>query len=232
MLIEIKNMDKSFITGKESFKALKNVSLSIGKGEIGVILGPSGSGKSTLLNIIGGIDRSDKGSVVIDDVDLTQLSDHQLTKYRRNYVGFIFQFYNLIPNLSAYENVEVAANISKDPLDIDEVLHAVDMSEFKHRFPRELSGGQQQRISIARAIVKKPKFLLCDEPTGALDYHTSIEILKLMTEIIKKFDTTVLIITHNTAISAIANRIITLRSGEVAENMINDHILPAERVVW
>jgi len=232
MLIEIENMDKSFITGKESFKALKNVSLSIDKGEIAVILGPSGSGKSTLLNIIGGIDKADKGSVIIDNVDLTQLSDSKLTQYRRNSIGFIFQFYNLIPNLTVYENVEVAANISKDPLDIDEVLHSVDMSEFKHRFPRELSGGQQQRVSIARAIVKKPKFLLCDEPTGALDYHTSIEILRLMTVIIKEFDTTVLIITHNTAISTIANRIIKLRSGEVAENLINDHVLPAESVVW
>ena len=232
MLMEIKNMDKAFITGKESLKALKNVSLSIDIGEIGVILGPSGSGKSTLLNIIGGIDRADRGSVIIDDVDLTQLDDDKLTRYRRNSVGIVFQFYNLIPNLTVYENVEVAANISKDALDIDEVLHSVDMSEFKHRFPRELSGVQQQRVSIARAIVKKPKLLLCDEPTGALDYHTSKEILKLMTVINEKFDTTVLIITHNTAISAIANRIIKLRSGEVIENMINDNVLSAESVVW
>jgi len=232
MLMEIKNMDKSFVIGKESFKALQNVSLGIDRGEIGVILGPSGSGKSTLLNIIGGIERADRGSVVIDDVDLTQINDFKLTQFRRNSIGFIFQFYNLIPNLTVYENVEVAANISKDALDIDEVLHSVDMSEFKHRFPRELSGGQQQRVSIARAIVKKPKFLLCDEPTGALDYHTSKEILKLITVINKKFVTTVLIITHNTAISAIANRIIKLRSGEVIENSINDNVLPAERVVW
>ncbi len=232
MWMEIHDLDKAYITGKESFQALKDINLSIDKGEIAVILGPSGSGKSTLLNIIGGIDGADRGKIVIDNVELTKLKDAQLTQYRRNSVGFIFQFYNLVPNLTAYENVEVAAHISKDGLDIDEVLEAVGMSEFKHRFPRELSGGQQQRISIARAIVKKPKFLLCDEPTGALDYQTSKEILKLITEINQKYETTVLIITHNTAISAIAKRIVRLRSGKIVENLINDNILPAERVEW
>ncbi|MFA6941009.1 MAG: ABC transporter ATP-binding protein [Clostridiaceae bacterium] len=232
MLIEVNDVCKSYKTGDVSTKVLKNVNLSMEKGEIGVILGPSGSGKSTLLNIIGGIDRIDSGSVVIDGVNIVKLNDDQLTQYRRNSVGFIFQFYNLVPNLTVYENVEVAANISKNSMKTDEVLSAVGMSEYKNRFPRELSGGQQQRVSIARAIVKNPKFLLCDELTGALDYNTSKEILKLITEINKSFNTTVLIITHNTAISKIANRIIRLRSGEVIENIINENVLPAEGIEW
>ena len=232
MLIEVNDVCKSYKTGDVSTKVLKNVNLSMEKGEIGVILGPSGSGKSTLLNIIGGIDRIDSGSVVIDGVNIVKLNDDQLTQYRRNSVGFIFQFYNLVPNLTVYENVEVAANISKNSMKTDEVLSAVGMSEYKNRFPRELSGGQQQRVSIARAIVKNPKFLLCDELTGALDYNTSKEILKLITEINKSFNTTVLIITHNTAISKIANRIIRLRSGEVIENRINENVLPAEGIEW
>lgn len=232
MLIEVNDVCKSYKTGDVSVKVLKNVNLSMEKGEIGVILGPSGSGKSTLLNIIGGIDHIDSGSVVIDGVNIIKLNDNQLTQYRRNSVGFIFQFYNLVPNLTVYENVEVAENISKNSMKIDEVLSAVGMSEYKNRFPRELSGGQQQRVSIARAIVKNPKFLLCDELTGALDYNTSKEILKLITEINKSFNTTVLIITHNTAISKIANRIIRLRSGEVIENRINENVLPAEGIEW
>ena len=232
MFIEIKNLNKSYNTGEISINALKNVNMTMNEGEIGVILGPSGSGKSTLLNIIGGIDHIDSGNVIVDGVDIVTLNDNKLTQYRRNSVGFIFQFYNLVPNLTVYENVEVAANISKDPINIDEVLNSVGMSEFKHRFPRELSGGQQQRVSIARAIVKKPKLLLCDEPTGALDYIAAKEILKLITEVNKKFATTVIIITHNTAISGIANRIIKLRSGEISENVVNENVLSAERIEW
>ncbi len=232
MFIEVNNVDKSYKTSDIAFKALKNINLSINEGEIVVILGPSGSGKSTLLNIIGGIDHVDSGNVIVDGVDIIKLNDNKLTQYRRNSLGFIFQFYNLVPNLTVYENVEVAANISKHPLKIDEVLNAVGMSEFKNRFPRELSGGEQQRVSIARALVKNPKLLLCDEPTGALDFNTAKEILKLLTEVNRKFNTTVVIITHNTAISGIANRIIKLRSGEVSENRINEEVLPAERIEW
>ena len=232
MFIEIKNVNKSYNTGKISLDALKNVNLTIDEGEIDVILGPSGSGKSTLLNIIGGIDHIDSGNVIVDGVDIVKLNDNKLTLYRRNSVGFIFQFYNLVPNLTVYENVEVAANISKNPIDIDEVLNSVGISELKNRFPRELSGGQQQRVSIARAIVKKPKILLCDEPTGALDYNSAKEILKLITEVNKKFATTVIIISHNTAISGIANRIIKLRSGEISEDVLNKNVLSAERIEW
>ncbi|MBK5245137.1 MAG: ABC transporter ATP-binding protein [Eubacteriaceae bacterium] len=232
MLIEIRNATKTYKTGEISLDALKNVSLTMNEGEMGVILGPSGSGKSTLLNIIGGIDRIDSGNVIVDGVDIVGLNDNKLTLYRRNSVGFIFQFYNLVPNLTAYENVEVAANISKNPIDMDEILESVGMSEFKNRFPRELSGGQQQRVAIARAIVKKPKLLLCDEPTGALDYNSAKEILQLITEVNKKFATTVIIITHNNAISSIANRIIKLRSGEISENIVNEKVLSAERIEW
>lgn len=232
MFIEIKNLNKSYATGEISINALKNINMTMNQGEISVILGPSGSGKSTLLNIIGGIDHIDSGNVIVDGVDIVTLDDNKLTQYRRNSVGFIFQFYNLVPNLTVYENVEVAANISKDPINIDEVLNSVGMSEYKHRFPRELSGGQQQRVSIARAIVKKPKLLLCDEPTGALDYIAAKEILKLITEINKEFATTVIIITHNIAISGIANRIIKLRSGEISENEVNENVLAAEGIEW
>jgi len=232
MLIEIRNITKTYKTGEISLDALKNVSLTMNEGEMGVILGPSGSGKSTLLNIIGGIDRIDSGNVIVDGVDIVGLNDNKLTLYRRNSVGFIFQFYNLVPNLTAYENVEVAANISENPIDMDEILESVGMTEFKNRFPRELSGGQQQRVAIARAIVKKPKLLLCDEPTGALDYNSAKEILQLITEVNKKFATTVIIITHNNAISQIANRIIKLRSGEISENIVNENVLSAERIEW
>lgn len=232
MFLEVKNLTKIYKTGEIEFRALDDVSLTLEKGEIGVILGPSGSGKSTLINLIGGIDTTSSGSIYIDEEEITKIKDNQLTDYRRDSVGFIFQFYNLIPNLTVYENIEVAANITKNPLKIDDVLEAVGMLEFKDRFPRELSGGQQQRISIARAIVKNPKLLLCDEPTGALDIKTAQEILRLLTDINKKFATTIIIITHNIAITGIANRIIKLSSGHIAENIVNTNILPAERIEW
>ena len=202
------------------------------RGEIGVILGPSGSGKSTLLNIIGGIDRCDSGLVLVGDIDVTKLSDNKLTDYRRDEIGFVFQFYNLIPNLTVGENIEVVSNISKSPLNIDEVLKAVGMLDKKYRFPKELSGGEQQRVSIARAVVKNPNLLLCDEPTGALDFTTSREILKLLQKINKEFRTTILMITHNTAISAMANRVYKVRSGEIVEGIINETTMPAERIEW
>ncbi|MGB4171576.1 MAG: ABC transporter ATP-binding protein, partial [bacterium] len=208
------------------------ISMAMDRGEVGVILGPSGSGKSTLLNIIGGVDRAESGRVIVDGVEINNLSDDELTEYRRGDVGFIFQFYNLVPNLTVGENIEVVSNISKAPLNVDEVLAAVDMLDKKHRFPRELSGGEQQRVSIARAIVKNPKLLLCDEPTGALDYQTSRSILQLLQQVNKDFYTTILMITHNTAIAAMANRVFRLRSGVVVDEVVNQTILPAERIEW
>lgn len=232
MFVEVNNVSKIYKTGEIEFRALDNVSIAINQGEIGAILGPSGSGKSTLLNLVGGIDLADEGEIIIDGRKISTLNDNSLTEYRRESVGFVFQFYNLIPNLTVYENVEVAAHINKDSRPIEEVLDAVGMLELKDRFPRELSGGQQQRASIARAIVKNPKLLLCDEPTGALDIKNAKEILELLTDINKQFNTTILIITHNNAISYLANRIYKLRSGVLAEEIINENILPAERIEW
>ncbi|MDF2944866.1 MAG: transporter ATP-binding protein [Herbinix sp.] len=232
MFIKVKNLTKSYKSGEVSTQVLKGVEMELDQGEIGVILGPSGSGKTTLLNIIGGIDRSDKGIVTVDNIEVTTLSDNKLTDYRREMVGFIFQFYNLIPNLTVGENVEVVSNISKSPIAVDEVLAAVGMADKKHRFPKELSGGEQQRVSIARAVVKNPKLLLCDEPTGALDYITSREILKLLQKINKEFGTTILMITHNPAISTMANRVYRVRSGEIVESVKNITIMPAERIEW
>jgi putative ABC transport system ATP-binding protein len=232
MFINIENLKKSYKTGDVKTEVLKGIRMELDKSEIGVILGPSGSGKSTLMNIIGGIDRCDSGKVVVDEIDVAALNDDQLTDYRRDNIGFIFQFYNLVPNLTVGENIEVVSNISKAPLDIDEVLQAVGLEDKKHRFPRELSGGEQQRVSIARAIVKNPKLLLCDEPTGALDFATSREILKLLQLINTKFGTTILMITHNAAIGSMANRVYKLRSGEIVNEIINDTIIPAERIEW
>ncbi|WP_238899168.1 ABC transporter ATP-binding protein [Clostridium sp. YIM B02500] len=232
MFLKVENLRKSYNTGDITTTVLKGADISLDKSEIGVILGPSGSGKSTLLNIIGGIDRCDSGMVSVYNIDITKLNDNKLTDYRRENIGFIFQFYNLIPNLTVGENIEVVSNISKSPLNIYEVLKAVDMLDKKHRFPRELSGGEQQRVSIARAIVKNPTLLLCDEPTGALDFSTSREILKLLQKVNKEFDTTILMITHNTAISAMANKVYRVRSGEIVERIVNSTAIPAERIEW
>ncbi|MHC1684474.1 MAG: ABC transporter ATP-binding protein [Clostridiaceae bacterium] len=232
MFLKVEDLKKSYKTGDITTTVLKGVGMNLEKGEIGVILGPSGSGKSTLLNIIGGIDRADSGLVLVEDIEITKLNDNKLTDYRRENIGFIFQFYNLIPNLTVGENIEVVSNISESPLNTDEVLKAVNMLDKKHRFPRELSGGEQQRVSIARAIVKNPKLLLCDEPTGALDFSTSREILKLLQKINKDFGTTILMITHNSAISAMANKVYKVRSGEIVETSINKTIMAAERIEW
>lgn len=232
MFLKIENLKKSYKTGEVTTIVLKGAEICLDKGEIGVILGPSGSGKSTLLNIIGGIDRCDSGMVLMDNIEVTKLNDNKLTDYRRENIGFIFQFYNLIPNLTVGENIEVVSNISKSPLNTDEVLKAVGMLDKKHRFSKELSGGEQQRVSIARSIVKNPKLLLCDEPTGALDFSTSREILKLLQQINKGFGTTILMITHNTAISAMANKIYKVRGGEIIESIANETIMPAERIEW
>jgi putative ABC transport system ATP-binding protein len=232
MFIDVTNLKKSYTTGVIKTEVLKGVGMKLNKQEIGVILGPSGSGKSTLMNIIGGIDRGDSGRVIIDGNEISNLNDDALTDYRRGDIGFIFQFYNLVPNLTAGENIEVVSNISKSPLNTDEVLAAVGMKDKKHRFPRELSGGEQQRVSIARAIVKNPKLLLCDEPTGALDFQTSRGILELLQQVNRKYGTTILMITHNSAIAAMANRVFKLRSGEIVEELVNAKTIPAERIEW
>lgn len=232
MLIDISNLKKSYTSGMVTTEVLKGIGMKLEKGEIGVILGPSGSGKSTLMNIIGGIDHGDSGQVSVDGVEINNLDDNKLTDYRRGDVGFVFQFYNLVPNLTVGENIEVVSNISQSPLNTDEVLAAVGMKDKKHRFPRELSGGEQQRVSIARAIVKNPKLLLCDEPTGALDFQTSRSILQLLQQVNKKYGTTILMITHNAAIAAMANRVFKLRSGEIVEETINQTTVPAERIEW
>jgi putative ABC transport system ATP-binding protein len=232
MFIEVSNLKKSYTTGLVKTEVLKGIGMKLDKGEIGVILGPSGSGKSTLVNIIGGIDRGDSGRVIVDGVEINNLNDDKLTDYRREDIGFIFQFYNLIPNLTVGENIEVVSNISKSSLNINEVLAAVEMEDKKQRFPRELSGGEQQRVSIARAVVKNPKLLLCDEPTGALDYLTSRSILQLLQQVNKKYGTTILMITHNAAIAAMANKVFKLRSGEIVEVSVNQTIIPAERIEW
>jgi putative ABC transport system ATP-binding protein len=232
MFIEVTNLKKSYTTGVVKTEVLKGIGMKLDKGEIGVILGPSGSGKSTLMNILGGIDRGDGGRVIVDGVEINNMNDDKLTDYRRWDIGFVFQFYNLVPNLTVGENIEVVSNISKSPLDTDEVLAAVGMQDKKHRFPRELSGGEQQRVSIARAIVKNPKLLLCDEPTGALDFQTSRSILQLLQQVNQKYGTTILMITHNAAIAAMANRVFKLRSGEIAEELVNEKTIPAERIEW
>lgn len=232
MFIDVSCLKKSYTSGLVKAEVLKGIGMKLNKGEIGVILGPSGSGKSTLMNIIGGVDRGDSGKVIVDGIEVNNLNDDNLTEFRRGDIGFVFQFYNLVPNLTVGENIEVVSNISKSPLNIDEVLAAVEMQDKKHRFPRELSGGEQQRVSIARAIVKNPKLLLCDEPTGALDYQTSRSILKLLQQVNKKFGTTILMITHNAAIAAMANKVFKLRSGKIVEESVNQTTVPAERIEW
>ncbi len=232
MFIEINDLCKSYHTGEIETVALKNASLSLEKGKTGVILGPSGSGKSTLMNILGGIDRADSGSVKVDGIEITVLSDDGLAEYRRAKVGFIFQSYNLIPHLTVAENIEVIENISKNPVPLDEVLKAVGISDKKERFPRELSGGEQQRVSIARAIVKNPDLLLCDELTGALDYVSALDVLSLIQNISRRFKTTVLIITHNAAIADMADLVWKLRNGEVLDTIVNNTPADAKEIVW
>jgi len=232
MFITVENLKKSYLMGESKNEVLKGVSLTLEKGEIGVILGPSGSGKSTLMNIIGGVDHADSGSVHVDGVEITALDDDALTDYRRNSVGFVFQFYNLIPNLTVAENIEVVSNISKSALNTDTVLEAVGLEEKKRSFPKQLSGGEKQRVSIARAIVKNPKLLLCDEPTGALDYETARGMLSLLQKINSDFGTTILMVTHNTAISGMANKVYKLRDGEIVETIRHDETVAAERIEW
>ena len=221
MFINLKNAKKIYGKGENEVRALDGAELALEEGGIYVILGPSGSGKSTLLNMLGGLDSLDDGTLTIGGVTVSKLTDKELVEYRRADVGFVFQFYNLIPDLTVKENIQVAADIAQEPLDIEEVMEAVDMAKYKDSFPAELSGGQQQRASIARAIIKNPKILLCDELTGALDSKSSKTVLKFIEQINQKFHTTIIIITHNEAIARMADRVIRIKDGRVSSNEEN-----------
>lgn len=230
MFIEVKDAKKQYGTGEAAVYALDGANLSLEKGKICVILGPSGSGKSTLLNMIGGLDSLDEGSVSVDGQTITGLGKKALTGYRKQCVGFVFQFYNLIHDLTVEENVEVVAEIAEKPLSTDEILRALDIEKYRYRFPRELSGGQQQRVAIARAMVKNPKLLLCDELTGALDTKSSRSVLKFIEKINKEFGTTTLIITHNEGIAGIADTVVRIRDGKIASCEQNANRLSADEL--
>lgn len=232
VLMSLKNISKTYTMGEVQVEALKETSLEIYDGELLVILGPSGSGKSTLLNLMGGIDRPDGGEMIFDNRPLTNAREKDLTLYRRRDVGFVFQFYNLIPDLTAAENVALAAELVAEPLAVDEVLQDVGLFERRDHFPSQLSGGEQQRVAIARAIVKRPRLLLCDEPTGALDYETGKMVLKLLSGVREKYAGTVVIVTHNTAIGGMADRVVRMRSGQVVDILVNACPLPPERIDW
>ena len=229
--VEIKDVVKEYKTGEITIKAADGMNFSFEKGEFVVIVGPSGAGKTTVLNILGGMDKLTSGNVIVDGKDISRYSNRELTTYRRDDIGFVFQFYNLVQNLTALENVELAGQICKNPLDAKKVLESVGLKERMKNFPAQLSGGEQQRVSIARAIAKNPKLLLADEPTGALDYQTGKAILKLLQDTCKK-GMTVVVITHNQAIAPMANRIIKIKNGKVSDMTINENPLPVEKIEW
>ncbi|MDK4382170.1 ABC transporter ATP-binding protein [Enterococcus faecalis] len=230
--IEVKKEYKRYQMGETTITANDGISFEVEKGEVAVILGPSGAGKSTVLNILGGMDSCDEGEIIIDGTDIAQFSEKQLTTYRRNDVGFVFQFYNLVPNLTAKENVELASQIVADALDSTNVLQSVGLGERLDNFPAQLSGGEQQRVTIARAIAKKPKLLLCDEPTGALDYETGKQILTILQNTARETGTTVLIITHNSAIAEMADRVIRINDAKVREMTVNDQPKLVAEIEW
>lgn len=230
--MKVDNVSKLYQMGEVTVAALKEVKLDLYEGEFVVILGPSGSGKSTLLNIIGGMDIPTEGNVYMEGEDITNYNDKKLTAYRREKVGFVFQFYNLMANLTAKENVELATEICRNALNIDDVLEAVGLGDRKEHFPAQMSGGEQQRVAIARAVAKNPSLLLCDEPTGALDFQTGIKILSLLKKINKDYKKTVVIITHNMPIGEMADRVIKVRSGEVIEMKFNSNPISPERIEW
>ena len=232
MFLELNQIKKSFGSGENRVEVLKGIDLAVEKGEFCVLLGPSGSGKSTLLNILGGIDRADSGDILINGERMADMNEKALTLYRRRHLGYIFQMYNLIPNLTVRENIEVGAYLSRRPLDVDELLRLLGLWEHRAKLPNQLSGGQQQRTAIGRAIVKNPDLLLCDEPTGALDYNTSKEILQLIERVNKKYGNTILIVTHNDAIRNMADRVVKLRDGMVRSNCLNEAKLPAAQLEW
>lgn len=232
MFLEINEIKKHFGEGDSRVEVLKGIDLSIEKGEFCVLLGPSGSGKSTLLNIIGGIDSADSGYISINGERTADMSEKSLTQYRRKHLGYIFQMYNLIPNLNIKENIEIGAYLSDNPLDVDDLLHTLGLYEHRHKLPNQLSGGQQQRTAIGRAIVKNPDILLCDEPTGALDYKTSKEILKLIEDVNKKYGNTIVMVTHNDAIKYMADRVVKLHDGMIRTNYLNEAKTPAVELDW
>lgn len=226
------NVKKTYKVGDIEINASDGVDFNIEKGEFVVIVGPSGAGKTTILNLLGGMDKATSGKILVDGKDVAKYSEKQLTQYRRNDIGFVFQFYNLVQNLTALENVELATQISKNPLDVKMVLKRVGLENRINNFPAQLSGGEQQRVAIARAIAKNPKLLLCDEPTGALDYQTGKAILALLREMCNKYKMTVIVITHNSALAPMADRIIHLKNGRVALSAINENSKPIEEIEW
>lgn len=230
--VEFKNVTKTYHMGEVEIQALHDVNLQIEKGEFCVIVGASGAGKTTILNILGGMDTLTSGTVFLDQVEVSNYNAKQLTTYRRHDIGFVFQFYNLVQNLTAVENVELAAQICKEPKDAFTMIEKVGLKDRAKNFPAQLSGGEQQRVAIARALAKNPKLLLCDEPTGALDYHTGKSILKLLQDTCRKENMTVIVITHNQALTAMADRIITVKNGTIKKIERNNHIIPVEEIEW
>ncbi len=232
MYVKFEEVSKIYKTGDIEVKALDEASFEINKGEFCVIVGQSGAGKTTLLNILGGMDRASSGKVIVDGQDVTALDRYKQENYRRYDIGFVFQFYNLIPNMTAKENVEIAAQLCKDSLPAEEILKAVGLGDRMDNFPAQLSGGEQQRVAIARALAKNPKLLLCDEPTGALDYETGKQILKLLQDTCRRDGMTVVIITHNAALAAMADRVLRVKSGRIKSMYMNENIVPVEEIEW
>ncbi len=230
--IEFKNVSKIYQVGEIEIKAADDISFPIEKGEFVVIVGPSGAGKTTVLNMLGGMDKPSSGVINVDGIDIAQFNEKELTAFRRDDVGFVFQFYNLVPNLTAYENVELATQICKNPVDAEEILTEVGLANRKENFPAKLSGGEQQRVSIARALAKNPKLLLCDEPTGALDYITGKSILKLLQDMCREKGMTVIVITHNSALMPMADKIIKINDGRIEKIFLNQAPVPVEQIEW
>ena len=230
--LRIENLRKHYGEGETKVEVLRGITTSLDRGNMCVLLGPSGSGKSTFLNLVGGLEPADDGSIAIGDAELTSLSDRELVEYRRRQLGFVFQFYNLVPDLTIRENIEVCEYLSPDPLPIDDLLHSLGLWEHRSKFPNQVSGGQQQRCAIGRALVKNPGLLLCDEPTGALDYNTSKEILGLMERVNREYECTIVIVTHNDAIKHMAHRILRLRDGQLVEDETNRNVWPAAKLEW
>ena len=230
--LEVEGLCKSYGEDEARVEVLKSIDVALNKGEVCVLLGPSGSGKSTFLNIVGGLEPADEGAIRVGDTTITDLSLNDLVEYRRRELGFVFQFYNLVPDLTVTENIEVCKCLSRNPLPMDDLLQSLGLWEHRRKFPHEISGGQQQRCAIGRALVKNPGLLLCDEPTGALDYHTSKEILELMEQVNRDYGCTIVIVTHNDAIKYMAHRILRLRDGKLVGNELNEHVLPARELTW
>lgn len=232
VFVELKDVKKEYKMGEVSIMAVDGINISIEKGEFVIIVGPSGAGKTTVLNILGGMDQATSGEIIVDEVDISRYNNRQLTTYRRYDIGFVFQFYNLVQNLTALENVELALQISKDPLDAREVLREVGLGDRMDNFPAQLSGGEQQRVAIARALAKNPKLLLCDEPTGALDYSTGKAVLKLLQDTCRERGMTVVVITHNQALTPMADRVIKIKNGKAGDPRLNKAPQPIEKIEW